>query len=87
MPYLLDTGIILRLVNKMDRQHSTVRNAVRELVARNEQLLVTTQIVAEFCNVVTRPVQSNGLGMPPAEAMRLLEHDIEPIGAILVEHD
>lgn len=78
MAYLLDTGIILRLVDRADSQHATVRAAVRQLGARRDQLYISTQNVSEFCNVCTRPVENNGLGLPPADAVSLLELEIEP---------
>jgi predicted nucleic acid-binding protein len=87
MSYLLDTGILLRLVDDKDPQHSLIRLAVRELVRRGEDLVITTQNIAEFCNVVTRPVADNGLGLPTALAIDLLTRHIEPICAVLHEQD
>jgi predicted nucleic acid-binding protein len=69
MAYLLDTGILLRLVDRNDPQHTTVRDAGRELVRRKEDLFIATQNIAEFCNVATRPVANNGLGVSPADAI------------------
>jgi predicted nucleic acid-binding protein len=85
MAYLLDTGILLRLVDDRDPQHISVQQGVRELIRRKEDLLITTQNIAEFCSVATRPVANNGLGISPADAFSLLEQDIEPICAILDE--
>ncbi|MDZ4659532.1 MAG: PIN domain-containing protein [Bythopirellula sp.] len=87
MAYLFDTGILLRLANKGDNQHSTVRDAVRILIADREELLIATQNVAEFCNVATRPIANNGLGLFPKEALNLLGRDIEPICKALVERE
>jgi predicted nucleic acid-binding protein len=85
MRYLLDTGILLRLANKQDAQHSLVRAAIRVLGNRQQDLFITTQNIAEFCNVATRPIVNNGFGLSPAEAINLLERDIEPICAVLEE--
>jgi predicted nucleic acid-binding protein len=85
MSFLLDTGILLRLVDHNDALHSTVREAGRELVRRKENLFITTQNIAEFCNVTTRPVANNGLGISPPDAIRLLRQDIEPICALVHE--
>ena len=85
MRYLLDTGILLRLANKQDAQHSLVRAAIRMLGNRQQDLFITAQNIAEFCNVATRPIVNNGFGLPPAEAINLLERDIEPICAVLDE--
>ena len=85
MSYLLDTGVLLRLVDDKDAQHPLIRAAVRELIRRAEDLVITTQNIAEFCNVATRPVANNGLGLSPASAVELLTRDIEPISSVLPE--
>jgi predicted nucleic acid-binding protein len=85
MSYLLDTGILLRLVNDKDAQHSTIRLAVRELIRRNDDLLITTQNVAEFWNVATRPVANNGLSLKTTDVVQLLQREIEPICVVLPE--
>lgn len=85
MAYLLDTGILLRLTNTNDHQHAVIRTAVGILGDRGEHLLITNQNVAEFCNVVTRPVENNGLGRSSTKALHALERDIEPICSVLVE--
>lgn len=87
MSSLLDTGILLRLADRRDEQHETVFRAVQSLISRREELLITTQNVAEFCNVATRPVDNNGLGLAPDDALDLLEQQIEPICSILSEPD
>lgn len=86
MPYLLDTGILLRLANPQDVQHETVSRAVRLLINRQDELVMATQNVAEFCNVLTRPVTVNGLGLSPSDAINFIQQDIEPICQIVVDH-
>ncbi len=85
MAYLLDTGVLLRLVDLGDKHHSTVRHAVRLLGDRNESVFIATQNMAEFYNVATRPVTHNGLGLSSIETIELLEDDIEPICGIVAE--
>ncbi len=85
MPYLLDTGILLRVADRRDQQHGMVFRAVQMLISRGEGLLITTQNVAEFFNVATRPLTSNGLGLTPSDALELLEKEIEPICSALAE--
>jgi predicted nucleic acid-binding protein len=85
MAYLLDSGILLRLADQKDRQYSTVVDAVALLVDRGEQLVISTQNVAEFCNVATRPVANNGLGRLPSEVLTFVEEEIEPLCAVLAE--
>jgi predicted nucleic acid-binding protein len=87
MAYLLDTGILLRLVDAKDPFHAVVRQAVQVLAAQQEELFITNQNVAEFWNVATRPVGDNGLGLPVATVVDLLENIIEPICAVLIETD
>jgi predicted nucleic acid-binding protein len=85
MAYLLDTGVLLRLVNVQDQSHAVVRQAIERLTADKEELFITTQNVAELWNVGTRPVADNGLGLSIAIVAKLLEGLIEPICAILFE--
>jgi len=40
----------------------TARNALRRFIENGDELCVTTQILAEFWNVCTRPADVNGLG-------------------------
>jgi predicted nucleic acid-binding protein len=87
MAYLLDTGILLRLANPADNLHSQVRIAVGALGNQGEQLITTTQNIAEFCNVATRPVANNGLGHTPAAALEFVATDIETICAVVAEID
>jgi predicted nucleic acid-binding protein len=85
MAYLLDTGILLRLVDKQDRRHAIVNTAVGLLGNSGDDLVITTQNIAEFCNVATRPVANNGLGLAPSVALDLLDKEIEPICSVLAE--
>lgn len=87
MAHLLDTGILLRLVNTQDARHVEVRQAVESVIAQREELFTTTQNTAEFWNVATRPVADNGLGLPVPTVVHLLETIIEPICTVLVERD
>jgi predicted nucleic acid-binding protein len=60
MPYLLDSNILLRLLNPSDPHHPQIRSAVRLLRRRGEQLAFTSQNLAEFWNVCTRPPAARG---------------------------
>ena len=69
MKYLLDTGILLRLVHRTDPLHTSVRDAVARLNARGDTLNCGMQNIAEFWNVTTRPLSARGgFGLTPAEA-------------------
>jgi predicted nucleic acid-binding protein len=73
MLILVDSGILLRLTNRADPQHAAIRQAVRTLTARGDELAIAVQNSAEFWNVSTRPATARGgLGVPIAEADRRL---------------
>jgi predicted nucleic acid-binding protein len=77
MVVLLDTGILLRYVNRTDPLHKSVRAAVRAVKSAGDDLAMAWQNVAEFWNVCTRPTSARGgLGLSIAETnqrLRLLE--------------
>jgi predicted nucleic acid-binding protein len=87
MAFLLDTGILLRLANAQDPRQPLLGRAVRTLIDRQERLFITTQNIAEFCNVATRPISNNGFGLTPANALSLIEREIEPICQHLLESE
>jgi predicted nucleic acid-binding protein len=64
---LLDTNILLRLLNPADPEYGIVRSAVDALAARGDQLYFVSQNLVEFWNVCTRPANRNGLGLSGAE--------------------
>ena len=71
--YLADTNILLRFLLRNDPAYPSIRNAVRTLKTRGEQIVTTPQNIAEFWNVCTRPVTvRGGLGLSvEATEMRL----------------
>jgi predicted nucleic acid-binding protein len=85
MAWLLDTGVLLRLVDHRDPLHAIVLQYVETLTNQNEEIFTTTQNIAEFWNVATRPATENGLGLPISSVSDLLEHIIEPTCALLFE--
>lgn len=60
MLYLADTGILLRLFNKADPDCVPVRNALLKLRRDGHGFVVSTQNIAEFWNVSTRPASARG---------------------------
>jgi predicted nucleic acid-binding protein len=60
MHVLLDSGILLRLVNRVDLLHGDVRAALRALKGRADTLVTASQNIAEFWNVCTRPASARG---------------------------
>jgi predicted nucleic acid-binding protein len=73
MAVLVDTGILLRLLERSDPQHGIVRQAVSLLRRRGSRLVISPQNSAEFWNVCTRPSAAwGGFGLSAIEADRRL---------------
>ncbi|MEX2305993.1 MAG: PIN domain-containing protein [Pirellulales bacterium] len=87
MRYLIDTGILLRLVDTQDSYHGLVQAAFETLGNQRDDLYITTQNVAELWNVATRPLANNGLNLPPAAISQLFQQAIEPFCTIVTEPD
>ena len=85
MRHLIDTGILLRLIDTQDPHHALVQSAFESLGNRADDLYITTQNVAELWNVATRPLANNGLNLPPAAVSQLLQQAIEPFCTIVTE--
>jgi len=68
--YLVDTNVLLRLSKADDPQHGLVRAAIDKLFSIGAVLCYTSQNLAEFWNVCTRPVDRNGLGLSIPETDR-----------------
>ena len=68
MSYLLDTNILLRLVQKNSPMYVDTRKALQILRDRQEKLYIVPQNLVEFWAVVTRPLAVNGLGLEVNEA-------------------
>lgn len=73
MQYLLDTGILVRLVHREAAAHAQIRHAVRLLKLQGHATAMTPQNVSEFWNVCTRPTEAcGGLGLTLDETRRRL---------------
>ena len=71
MPFLIDTNVFLRLVPDSDPDRMIVLSALRKLTDNNEQLFYTTQVLAEFWTVCTRPSTARGgYGLSPMQTER-----------------
>ncbi|MCK6624574.1 MAG: PIN domain-containing protein [Anaerolineae bacterium] len=75
--YLLDTNILLRIVQPEASSHRQAVEAVASILARGDNLFITPQILIEFWAVATRPVDANGMGWPPV----LAETEIQQLRA------
>ena len=72
MAYLVDTGVLLRLVNEEDAQHVVVRRAMEQLAARGERIVTTIQNVAEFCSVAAVEVSEDTLSVSLVDGRTIL---------------
>ncbi len=76
MIYLADTNCLLRFAVKHDPRHQMVRQAVKNLRKRGDEIFIVPQSCVEFWNVATRPAKNNGFGFPITDAdffLRLIE--------------
>ena len=65
MSILVDTGILLRAFVPGDPQCALIRESLSRLLREKESLVTTSQNIAEFYNVSTRPFNSRGgYGLP-----------------------
>lgn len=73
MSVLVDTNVLLRRTQPSDHHHVAATESVARLLTSGEPVCITPQNVAEFWNVVTRPVEANGLGLSVTAASREIE--------------
>ena len=69
--WLLDTNILLRMNKSDDPHHPMITGALQVLVSKGAQLCFTSQILGEFWNASTRPLDKNGLGWSIDETNRI----------------
>jgi predicted nucleic acid-binding protein len=77
--YLADSNILLRLTKPDDLDYKLVRAALDSLWAVDVDLCYTSQNLAEFWNVCTRPADRNGFGLSIEETdrrSRLIEGEL-----------
>jgi predicted nucleic acid-binding protein len=68
MAVLLDTNILLRLLQPHHPHSSLAERALNILRKRNEELNLTAQNLVEFWAAITRPMDENGLGFTTEQA-------------------
>jgi predicted nucleic acid-binding protein len=72
MNVLVDTNVVLRVSGPEIRGRGDHDHALQRLLDRGDTLYMCAQVAIEYWSVATRPVDVNGLGLPPANAeMRL----------------
>ena len=70
MSYLVDTNILLRLVQQNHSMHADALRALLLLRKQSAELCLVPQNLIEFWAVATRPLVNNGLGLTVDEATR-----------------
>lgn len=73
MSVLVDTNILLRRTQPNHPHYKAAVESVARFLDAGEFVCLTTQNIAEFWNVVTRPVENNGLGYTTAQALGEVE--------------
>lgn len=68
-----DTNVLVSAVDRKRRLHAQALHVLNALPNRGVALCISGQVVREFLVVCTRPVDANGLGLPPREAVRNAE--------------
>jgi len=69
MSILVDTNVLLRRVQSGHPEHGIAIASAARLLAAREAVYFTLQNISEFWNVLTRPVDRNGLGLSAALAL------------------
>lgn len=72
--YLLDTNVVLRLVDRSDPVHVQCRQAVEHLILRGDNPCLAPQVLIEFWVAATRPQGDNGFGWTPDLAQAHVTH-------------
>lgn len=74
MSCLLDTNVLLRLADAQSPEHGVAEAAIENLIAGEESVFITAQILVEFWAVATRPESANGLGWSTATTAKPSAH-------------
>jgi len=78
----LDTNVLLCASDRSRQQHSDALKLISMAPAGGIHLFVSGQILREYLVVATRPMDQNGLGMTPREALDNIERIAERTGII-----
>jgi hypothetical protein len=82
MRYLVDANVLLCLLQLNDPNYGTVRQAVRTLLARRDELCCSPQNIVEFWNVhgITHVLTLNGADFSRYRGITsVLPEDVQPI--------
>jgi predicted nucleic acid-binding protein len=70
--YLLDTNVVVRLMEPAAAEHEMVKEAIRRLIAAGHALVLAPQVLTELWVVATRPVETNGFGWHPSKTAEVI---------------
>lgn len=70
---ILDTNIILRLIDRTAPEHESSYSLVKRLISENCEICLIPQVLIEFWVVATRPPESNGFGWDTSFTMQEIE--------------
>jgi predicted nucleic acid-binding protein len=85
MQYLVDTGVLLRLFDRTDPNHIILRQGLQLLRRAGHSLAMSSQNIAEFWNVSTRPSSARGgYGQDVVTTERRVQF-LEKIGTVHLE--
>ncbi len=73
MKLLLDTNVLVALLDPDSAEHGVVISAARRLSAAGVHYWLAPQVLIEFWAVATRPRSGNGLGWPSARVHQEVE--------------
>jgi len=68
MNFLIDTNILVRLVDAAALQHKEASDAIKKLLTNKDDLYIIHETLIEFWVVATREKKYNGLGLSPDDA-------------------
>lgn len=71
---LLDTNIVLRLLDRTASEHQVCVNAIEALLIRGDEPCLAPQVLIEFWVVATRPVNVNGFGWTATQVIDAISH-------------
>src|SRR5215813_2332787 len=69
MIFLVDTNVLLRLIQQSHAMHADARRAATTLTRQGNQLSIIAQNLIEFWAVATRPTVNNGLALSIADTV------------------
>jgi predicted nucleic acid-binding protein len=70
--YLLDTNVVVRLMEPAAPEHAIVRDAIRHLIMGGHGLVLAPQVLIELWVVATRPTEVNGFGWHPNKTAEVI---------------